>query len=288
MKVSGFTFLRNGNMLGFPFVESIKSALPLCDEFIVNVGDSEDDTLETVKAIGDPKIRIIQSRWNERMTTKGYVYGQQKNIAHFNCAGDWAFYLEADEVLHEDDLPKIKQKMQEYLEDERVEALVFDYIHFYGNYLTCVSGPGWYRRAPRIIKNKLRSYSPDGLFFVILTSNKKGRYPRAALADATVYHYGWIRSEKQMNEKFKRVSRYWGKAGSAIDYSHIAASFLNEFKGTHPAVMRSRLSQNPATSLFKANPDHVLTKREKRHSWAMVLEKMLGLDLSKKHFKLIK
>ena len=32
MRVSGFTFIRNGTMLGYPFVESIRSALPLCDE----------------------------------------------------------------------------------------------------------------------------------------------------------------------------------------------------------------------------------------------------------------
>ncbi len=109
MKVSGFTFIKNGEILGYPFIESIKSILPIVDEFVVNVGESEDNTLELIKEINNPKIRIIESKWNDKMKDRGYVYGQQKMIAQFNCTGDWAFYLEGDEVVHEDDLPKIKE-----------------------------------------------------------------------------------------------------------------------------------------------------------------------------------
>ncbi|MCL0074734.1 glycosyltransferase [Thermodesulfovibrionales bacterium] len=287
MKISCFTFLRNANILGYPFIESIKSVLPLCDEYIVNVGDSEDNTLEMVKSIGDPKIRVIQSQWNEAMKRKGYVYGQQKMIALFNCTGDWAFYLEADEVIHEDDLPKIREAMQKYLRNDGVEALVFDYIHFYGNHKTYAWSHAWYRREARVIKNSIRSFAPDGLFFVVLESNKKGRYPRAALADATVYHYGWVRSEKQMNEKLKKVGKYWGATHADIDYSQIDSSILKEFKGTHPKVMKDWLPKD-VKSIFKADTNHVLTKREKRHRLALKLEKMFRLDLSKKHFKLKK
>ena len=114
MKVSGFTFLRNGQKLGYPFVASIRSVLPLVDEFVVALGASEDDTEKLVREIGDPKIRIIPTQWNERIrsdySVKGYVYGQQKSIALFNCTGDWAFYLEGDELVHEDDLPKIRRR----------------------------------------------------------------------------------------------------------------------------------------------------------------------------------
>ena len=85
MRVSGFTFVRNGTMLGYPFVESICSALPICDEFVVAVGAGEDDTPDRIQAIGDPKIRILKTRWNEGITAKGYVYAQQKMIAQFNC-----------------------------------------------------------------------------------------------------------------------------------------------------------------------------------------------------------
>jgi hypothetical protein len=91
MRVSGLTFVRNGTMLGYPFVESICSALPICEEFAVAVGAGEDDTPDRIQAIGDPKIRILKTRWNEGITAKGYVYAQQKMIAQFNCTGDWAF-----------------------------------------------------------------------------------------------------------------------------------------------------------------------------------------------------
>jgi len=287
MKVSCFTFLRNAEMLGYPFIESIRSALPLCDEFIVNVGDSEDNTLELVKAIGSPKIRIIQCQWNERMRTGGYVYGQQKSIAHYNCTGDWAFYLEADEVLHENDLPAIRAAMEKHLADERVEALVFDYLHFYGNHQTYAWSPAWYRRAPRIIRNTIRSYSPDGLFFLVLSNNKQGRYPRAALANATIYHYGWVRREEQMDEKLKRVGKYWGDKHAKVDYTQIDPQSLRSFTGTHPAVMGDWLpKQTPA--VFQADPAHLLTRKEKKNRWAAKLEKYFGLELSKKHFRLVK
>ena len=64
MKISGFTFIRNGATLGYPFVASIRSLLPLCDEVIVNVPRSTDDTLEQVEAIGDPEIRVLETEWD--------------------------------------------------------------------------------------------------------------------------------------------------------------------------------------------------------------------------------
>ena len=138
MKVSGFTFIKNGQILGYPFVESIISILPIVDEFVINVGESEDNTLKMLLSIDDKKIRIIQSKWNDGIRDRGYVYGQQKMIAQFNCTGDWAFYIEGDEVYHEKDLSKITNSMKMHLNDSNVEALVFDFMHFYGNTNSCL------------------------------------------------------------------------------------------------------------------------------------------------------
>src|SRR5271169_4696052 len=234
MKVSGFTFLRNGRKLGYPFVASIRSVLPIVDEFVIALGPCDDDTETMLRAIGDPKIRIIPTQWNENLqpgySIKGFVFCQQKTIALYNCTGDWAFYLEADEVLHEDDLPKIRSAMEKHFGNERVEALAFDYLHFYGNKNTIAWSPGWYRSEVRIIRNTIPAWSSESLFFNVVDSHKKSRRPRAAHTGATIYHYGWVRSEAQMNLKSAAVLKYWqNRPAAAVDYSKIDTAVLKLF-----------------------------------------------------------
>jgi hypothetical protein len=288
MKISGFTFLRNGQRLGYPFIASIRSLLPLVDEFIIALGPCDDDTGKMLCEIGDPKIRIIPTQWNERLrsdySVKGFVFGQQKSIALFNCTGDWAFYLEADEVLHEDDLPKIRAAMEKHLPDERVEALAFDYLHFYGNPNTIAWSPGWYRSEVRIIRNTIPAWSSESLFFNVVEDHKKSRYPRAAHTGATIYHYGWVRSEAEMNLKGDATHKYWENAPAAkVDYSKIDATTLKLFSGTHPKVIQGWLPK--AAGIFKADPNHQLTAREKKHRRMLWLEKTFRLNFNKKHYR---
>ena len=286
MKISAFTFIKNGQILGYPFIQSIQSVLPIVDEFVINVGESDDDTLFLIQSILSPKIRIIQSKWSQSMHDRGYVYGQQKMIAQFNCTGDWAFYIEGDEIYHENDLNQIKSAMQESFEDSNIEALAFDFYHFYGNENTYLDSPGWYRSEARIIKTSIRSYAPDGLFWLVLDSNKKGRYPRAKHTGVTCFHYGWVRSEDQMNLKSQQVQKYWGNSHANIDYSQIDSSILKLFKNSHPRVVQDWLPSN--SGVFKADPSYKLTKKQKKHRLMMKFENFFGIDLSKKHFKLVK
>jgi hypothetical protein len=288
MKVSGFTFLRNGQKLGYPFVASLRSILPIVDEFVVALGPCEDDTEAMLRGIGDPRVRIIATRWNERIrsdySVKGFVYGQQKSIALFNCTGDWAFYLEGDEVLHENDLPKIRSAMERHLNDDRVEALAFDYLHFYGNANTYVWSPGWYRTEARILRNTIPAWGPEGLFFVVLDTHKKGRYPRAAHTGATIHHYGWVRSEEQMNLKTAAVQKYWRNRESAgVDYRRIDAAVLRPFTGTHPRVVQDWLPR--AEGLFQADPGYRLSSRERKHRWMLRFEDWFGIRFNKKHYR---
>ena len=286
MKISGFTFIRNGSLLGYPFIESILSALPICDEFIVAVGDSEDDTLERIQGIRSDKIKIIPTQWNEKMQDRGFVYAQQKMIAQYNCTGDWAFYLEGDEILHEDDLPKIKASMQQHLNNPEVEALAFDYHHFFGSPDWVAVSPAWYRQECRIIRNTIRSWAPDGLYFVVMDKNKKGRYPRAALVGAPIYHYGHVRSIEAMREKNKRVGKYWKHDHPLFNGYQIDPDTLISFKGSHPTILKKWLGKE-AEKKFHPNQDHVLTSRERKHRLKIILEKWLHMNLSKKHFKKI-
>ena len=286
MKVSAFTFIKNGQLLGYPFIQSIKSILPIVDEFIINVGLGEDNTLDEIEKINDPKIRIIQSHWNNNMKDRGFVYGQQKMVAQYNCTGDWAFYIEGDEIYHENDLDRIYMSMKEHLNNSDVEALVFDFYHFYGNGNSYLDSPGWYRAEARIIKNSLRTYAPDGLFWLVLDSNKNGRYPKAKHTGAKCYHYGWVRSEHQMNLKSEKVQKYWGGNAKKIDYSKMDQSIIREFKGTHPKIIQNWLPND--IELFKVDPSYKLTNKQKKHRIMIFFENLFGLELSKKHFKLVK
>ena len=173
--VSGFTFLRHGVKLGFPFEASIRSILPLVDEFVIALGRGEDDTEARIAALAaaEPKIRILPTIWNERMAEKGFVYAQQKMIAQYACTGDWAFYLEGDEVLHEAELPAIRAAIDRHHGNPAVEALVFDYLHFYGSPAWLAVSPAWYRREGRLIRNTIRSYAPDGQFWVVMDKHRR-------------------------------------------------------------------------------------------------------------------
>jgi hypothetical protein len=291
MKVSAFTFLRNGQKLGYPFIESIRSVLPIVDEFVVALGPCDDNTEVMLREIGDPKIRIIPTQWNERLRSdysiKGFVYGQQKTIALFNCTGDWAFYLEGDEIVHENDLPKIRATMEKYLNDERVEALAFDYLHFYGNANTIAWSPRWYRSEVRILRNTIPAWGPKGLFFAVLNSSLRSRYPRAAHTDAMVYHYGWVRSEAQMDLKRAAVQKFWrNQSASEADYSQVDAATMKLFTGTHPKVIQDWLPK--AEGVFQADPDYNLTRRDKKHRLMLKLEQWFGLRFNKKHYRLIR
>ncbi|MBU0655716.1 MAG: glycosyltransferase family 2 protein [Gammaproteobacteria bacterium] len=288
MRISGFTFIRNGCSLGYPFAASIRSVMPLCDEFIIAVGESSDDTLQVLKKLQQeyPLIRLLETRWNENMQDRGFVYAQQKMIAHYSCTGDWAFYLEGDEVLHEQDIPRLRQRLKEVHNKPEVECLVFDYYHFFGSPEWVAISPGWYRRAPRILRNTLRSYSPDGLYFLVMDKKKQGRYPNAATANVPIYHYGHVRKREDMQRKVEQVSKYWGKTESFDQYD-IDPMALAPFTGQHPETVKSWLDNDTETN-FQPNPVHKLTSREKKHRWMMKLEKRFGWELSKKHYRLLK
>ena len=302
MKVSGFTFLRNGIWHGYPFVASIQSLLPIVDEFVLALGPSDDGTEEMVRAIGDPKIRIIPTQWNERVQDddriQGFVYGQQKSIALFNCTGDWAFYLEGDEVLHEDDLPKIRATMERHLNREAVEAMYFDYLHFYGNRNTIVCSPAWHRAAPRILRNTIPAWAPRGLSFVVLSAHKYGRYPRATHGGGTIYHYGHLKAEDRTGSVLgarPEDPRAPSPAGSGppdghhppypapLDLAAIDPVLLRPFAGTHPRAVQSWLP--PAQGLFRSDPGYRITARDMKHRWMLRFESWFGVRFARRYYR---
>jgi len=256
MKVSGFTFCRNAVRYDYPVVESIRSILPIVDEFIVNVGRCEDGTLELIRSIGDPKIRIVESVWDETLRKDGLIYSQQTNIALASCTGDWAFYLQADEVIHEDDLPKIVVAMERYHRVPDVLGLLFRYLHFVGDYWS--TNPWFYHKAVRIIRNNGEVEScGDAVGFHLKATRQylqSGPHEWLAPSEGRVFHYGWVKDPKTMLAKKQEQTKvYHGNApppSEAQLYTQDTFEFedyeiLKDFRGSHPRLMHERAKQCP-------------------------------------------
>jgi len=107
--ISGFTIARNVESLGYPFIEAVRAALPICDEFIISEGYSTDRTWQAVQALAEhfpDKIRIRRDRWSEE-PDNGEVIARISNQALADCRGTHCLYVQANEVLHEDALEAI-------------------------------------------------------------------------------------------------------------------------------------------------------------------------------------
>jgi glycosyltransferase involved in cell wall biosynthesis len=254
MKVSAFTYVRNGITLGYPFVEAIKSVLPIVDECIVVIGDSSDGTREAVEALLDEKIIIIDTIWDEQLRTGGKVFAIQANTGMENASkeADWLFHIQADEVIHENDLETIRRGMEENLHRKEVDGLLLNFIHFYGDYHHYCPSRRFHQREIRIVRNDphIRSYK-DSMGFrkykdPIDTDKEKGNKLKAVQIDASVYHYSWARPPKKQKAKQFEFSKRYFEADDFIseinkkhaqEYNYCEYDYLNKFTGTHPSVM---------------------------------------------------
>src|SRR5882672_3291665 len=147
MKVTGFTIIRNAIKYDYPVVEAITSILPVCDEFLVSVGNSEDGTMDLIKKINSPKIKIMESIWDDKLREGGKLLSLETNKVFdaIDKSSDWCFYIQSDEVIHEKYLESIGRAMEQFKDDKTVDGLLFNYTHFYGNYNFVGNSRSWYR-----------------------------------------------------------------------------------------------------------------------------------------------
>jgi len=262
MKISGFTMGKNVQKLYYPIKQSIQSILPIVDEFIVALGDSEadDNTLQAIQSIGSDKIKIVNTVWDIEKYPRGMENAHQTDIAKSYCSGDWLFYLQADEVIHEKYLPVIQNRCAELLNDQSVEGLLFRYKHFWGDYWHYHNSHGWYRDEIRIIRNRPEIHSwvsaqsfrriPefDGLNYRV----KEGTFKlNVARVDAEVYHYGWVRPPEMMRKKTKSLSTIHKGVQTVeemekrkeFDFDYGPLNKIPEFKDTHPKVMEDWIAK---------------------------------------------
>lgn len=246
MKVTGFSFIKNAVKYQYPVVEAIQSILPICNEVIVAVGNSEDNTRNLVERIDPKKIKIIDTVWDESLREGGAVLARETNKAlqAVEADSDWCVYIQGDEVLHEQYHQEVYKQMQHWKDAKEVDGLLFKYRHFYGSYDYIGVASNWYKHEIRVIRNNQNIYSYRDAQGFRKANNKK---LKVKPIDAYIHHYGWVREPKAMFAKQNNFGRFYdgpdGDVGRVyvgeFDYSQIDA--LEKYTGTHPAVMQPRI-----------------------------------------------
>ena len=289
MKVSGFTFIRNAIKYDYPIVEAIQSILPLCDEVIVAIGNSDDDTLQLIHNI-DPKIRIIETTWDDTLREGGRVLAVEtdKAFAAISNDSDWAFYIQGDEVIHEKYHSTILAAMHKYKDDFNVEGLLFNYKHFYGSYDYVGSSLSWYLDEIRIVRNRNDIFSYRDAQGFRKLPNEKLNVKRI---DAFVYHYGWVKSPEVMQKKQETFHKMWhddkwleDNVIQAVEFdyeSHIDQ--LTIFSETHPLVMQKRISDKN----WKFDYDISFNKIKLKDRFKNILRKYFNIDIRYKNYRKI-
>lgn len=280
MYISGFTIIKNAVLNDYPIVEAIKSILPVVDEMIILVGDCTDETLALMESIKDKKIKIHHSVWDASLRKGGTVLAAETNKAFelINPKSDWAFYIQGDEVVHEQYHETIRQACEKYSSNKKVDGLLFKYLHFYGTYDYVGDSRKWYSHEVRMIRNDqtIRSYKDAQGF------RRGSKKLQVKAIDAYIYHYGWVKSPEQMMKKMKNFSKLWNSDAALEDMMKSPAAWnfdtfdsLQLFTGTHPIVMHQRIAKQN----WKTNLDISQKKFSFKNKLLYYFEKATGIRL---------
>ncbi|HET9595523.1 MAG TPA: hypothetical protein VFP65_08075 [Anaeromyxobacteraceae bacterium] len=272
MRISGFSFVRDAVRLRYPVLPALRSILPLVDELVVAVGASSDGTLDLVRSLGDPRLVVVETRWDEALLERGRVLAEQTDLALSRCTGDVGLYVPADAALHEDAHPAVRAALARLADDRRLEGLVFDYVHFYGSFHTVGVSRRWYRREVRAVKLGLGVRSWRDAQGFRLGPGEGARKLRVAPSGGRMYHYGWVRPPEAQKQKLAEFERlYHGDAARvrrlAEGFAYDPGEKVRAFAGTHPAPMRE----------WVAREDWAFTPRPRRLRAGHLREDLLDL-----------
>ncbi len=290
VKISGFTFIRNGNALGYPFVASIRSLLPLCDEMIVNVPRSTDGTLESVRAINDARIRLLESDWDDHERTGDPILRRHTDLALEQCTGDWCVYIQGDEVLHEQGIPAMRAALGRELNNPAVQGLLVDYTHFYGSYWTYACSFGWYPQEVRVVRRAANIRAAGGAQSFRTTDGQKLRVKHSG---GHYFHYGHALRPDVARRKCSSLASIYHNDDAMKEFAWRPERFYEDdqtvkpFTGTHPAVMRDLVAAADWTYTSR-NP---LVRFRRKYFWndvAYLVKCCTGISLGvHKNFRLI-
>ena len=295
-KISGFSLVRNGLQFDYPFLESWRSLLPVVDELVLNIGKSDDQSLAVATRFaeteGQGKVRIFETEWplnDPEKKRSGLILSEQTNLALDQCKFDWCFYIQADEVLHEDDYPIIRRAVEHA--GKNVEAIVFDYRHFYSSYDVVQQTRSAYRREVRLVRKSAGARSVgDAQSF----RKPNGDKLNGLLTPARIFHYGWVRTPEAMKEKtffmdqlYHGTQKKEGETATGDNYRYKRFWGLHQYRGTHPSVMRERI-QKTGWSWDLKNSPFVFTVKDLKKVALDLFEQMTGYRLFEfKNYKIV-
>lgn len=279
--ISGFTIVRNAVRLDYPIVPAIRSILDVCDEVVVNVGRSEDGTRDLVTAIGDPRVRVLDRVWDFSRGSGALALETNRTMAA--CRGTWGVYIQADEVLHESGARVLRQRMEEWDRDPRVEGLLVDYLHFFGDFDTVATDRHWYRREVRAVRlgQDIRSYQDAQGFRV----GSGSRRVRARATGARMFHYGWARALDSMRRKLEAAQEVfpeqagWMAARAAHEEALGWTPLLRRFSGVHPDAVQSWIAPRRSASAGGAMGPRRLRLSHLRFYLSDWIERLTGARL---------
>lgn len=291
MKVCGFTFVRNGILYDYPFLESILSLLPICDKVLVSVGNSDDETKQAIQMLNSPKIEIMDSIWDDSLRENGKVLAVEtdKVFQAIPALYDWAIYLQADEVIHEQALPEIKNAIECHHHNPTVEGLLLKYLHFYGSYDYVSEAYSWCRQEVRVIRNDKNIFSyKDAQGF----RKKPNQKLRVKLVDGFIYHYSYVRNPYRLKNKLTKFHSYWHPNEWIEKNLHHDPKFdfgdteiLTRFQGSHPQVMTHRIKNMDWTY----ERDLRTQRSPMKHRIRKLVENLTGWRMGEyRNYKLVK
>ncbi len=259
MKISGFTYIRNGFNYQYPFIASIKSLLPVVDELIVVVGDSIDGTREAIEGLKETKIRIVDSIWDNSLRTGGKLFAEQSNIGIRNSSGDWLIHLQADEVLMEDSRKEIIECIQFADSRDNIDAILFPFLHFWGDYKHIRNTRRTHRFEIRAFKNNRNVLSyRDSQGFRKYNKRINSEKLNAIKTKAMIFHYSYSRHPKLMKKKANYFKRFWHsdnwiqKRTNKLSFDFNQVDKLEKYQGSHPKYMKKIIKDKDWS--FKYDP----------------------------------
>jgi glycosyltransferase involved in cell wall biosynthesis len=199
MRLSIYTFVKNGLYQDYHVVDMLRHHLPLADEIVVNEGYSTDGTFERISRI-DPKIKIFRSHWGQASSFDWFL--KFKNDARQACTGDWCILLDCDEFIPEWEFDRLRH----YLETTTDVLASLRLVNFYANYKVFHRDPdkvNWPGRKVAIHRNvpEVEVWG-DG-------SNVRLRGRPAdegvSAEEFACHHFGFVRSAARLREKWRNL-----------------------------------------------------------------------------------